>query len=136
MSYTNNLYSEIRSAEANIKDYENKNTKIQQKIRLLRNAKKEIKKFRKDANSQRKRIIKMSKGLKGWKGSNYNEYKIKIDGQIIEGYKTYNNGLNNVLDSIDDEISRLRNESYRLDGNMESLRVRVNWLYREIENGI
>lgn len=136
MSYTNKLYSEIRSAEANIKDYENKNTKIQQKIRQLRNAKKEIKEFRKDVNSQRKRINKMSKGLKGWKGSNYNVYKIKIDGQLIEGYKTYNNGLNDVLDSIDDEISRLRNESYRLDGNMESLRVRVNWLYREIENSI
>lgn len=68
-----------------------------------------------------------------WTGNNADKTKKNISEKIVSAYKSYVGEIDRHLDAVCDEITRIENENYRLNGDILRLRSWINDLTNEIE---
>ena len=136
MSYIDGLRSKVYDIERSISNCRNKKTTVDEKIAALKEAKKKVAEIKKDISRQNATAEYIFGYLDSWKGSNYNKYEEQVHSGLKEEYKQYYNGVDDVLDAINDEITRLRNESYDLDNSLRWLQSKINILFNEIRNAM
>jgi|SRR5699024_1514413 len=136
MSYIDGLRSQMNDTERSIDNCRNKKTTVDEKIAVLKEARKEVGEIKKDISRQKKGVKSTFENLYGWKGSNYDEYEEQVHEGLKVEYKQYHNGVDDVLDAINDEITRLKNESYDLDDSLRWLKSKANILFNEIRNAV
>lgn len=69
----------------------------------------------------------------GWTGNNARQTKSNFDNNVVPLYKTYINSIDECLDALCDEITRIENENNRLNGDIWSLVSIINSIANEIE---
>lgn len=136
MSYIDGLRLQMYDMERSIDNCRNKKTTVDEKIAALKEARKEVAGIKKDISRQNATSEYIFGFLEGWKGSNYDEYKEQVHDGLKEEYKQYHDGVDDVLDAINDEITRLKNESYDLDDYLSWLKSKANILFNEIRNAM
>lgn len=136
MSYIDGLRSQMYDTERSIDNYKSKKITVDEKIVALKEARKEVAGIKKDISRQDATAEYIFGYLDNWKGSNYDEYEEQVHSGLKEEYKQYYNKVDDVLDSINDEITRLRNESYDLDNSLKWLQSKINILFNEIRNAM
>src|SRR5699024_6462630 len=122
MSYIDGLRSQMYDTERSIDNCRNKKTTVDEKVAALKEARKEVAGIKKDISGQKINVESTFGYLDNWKGSNYDEYEEQVHDGLKEEYKQYHNGVDDVLDAINDEITRLKNESYDLDDSLSWLK--------------
>lgn len=100
----------------------------EKKIQKLETAKKSVKEVKEELRNN-----KIDINCDEWKGINANNYRDFIDNTIDE-FNEYYSLVDDVEDSINDEITRLQNEIYNNEPIIGKLKVLLNSLKNEVEN--
>ncbi len=103
-------------------------------IRRLKSAKERVAEQKRTFNTINKEDKKIYKKKYEWKGKNYDSFKIKGDVATDFNDDYYKNTLDYVLDSINNEITRLQNERMEEYGLLGQLGSKINSLGTKIEN--
>lgn len=69
-----------------------------------------------------------------WRGDNKIAYDEAACDKIFVPYEKYYDGVDDILDSINDEITRMENEIYEQQGLIGRLRAWCNSLWNELAN--
>ncbi len=100
-----------------------------------------LKRYKKEVENQKEEFYLIIKDDKNnskkkdcWKGASFDKFNNIMDDVLEEDYKYYNNCLDGILDSINDEMTRLENEILSKLGIIGKLSSWVNSLSNEIEN--
>ena len=103
-------------------------------IRRLKSAKERVAEQKRTFNTINKEDKKIYKETYDWEGQKYNSFKIK--GEVATDFNDdyYKNTLDYVLDSINNEITRLQNERMEEYGLLGQLGSKINSLGTKIEN--
>lgn len=103
-------------------------------IRRLKSAKERVAEQKRTFNTINKEDKKIYKEKYDWEGQKYNSFKIK--GEVATDFNDdyYKNTLDYVLDSINNEITRLQNERMEEYGLLGQLGSKINSLGTKIEN--
>lgn len=109
-----------------IQDYE-------YRIKQLKKAKESVSDLKKDFNSNQKLDKKLYKEKKEWEGSNHDQFKSNMEILVAQNEDYYKNGLDKVLDALNDEITRLENKLNDDRGLWGWLCSKFNSLGNEIE---
>ena len=121
--------SDINACKRRIQDYE-------ARLRRLRPVKDSISslksKFRTVKGSDKTGITQAYT----WKGDTFERFKQMGDTVITEDELFYSAGLDTVLDSVNDEITRLENQILREYGLLGNLCSLLNSLLNEVENAL
>ena len=103
-------------------------------IRRLKNAKERVAEQKRTFNTINKEDKKIYKAKYEWKGKNYDSFKIK--GNVATDFNDdyYKDTLDYVLDSINNEITRIQNKRIEEYGLLGRLGAKINSLGTKIEN--
>lgn len=80
-----------------------------------------------------KSYIESSSYSHNWTGNKANKTKNNISGNIVSSYSAYVKIIDNHLDALGDEITRIENKNKKLRGDILYLGSLINSLANEIE---
>lgn len=134
MNEYNKLVRQRKNARSQYKACNDRIENYNYLIKRLNNAKEKVaeqKRIFKTINKEDKKIYKEKYD---WEGQKYNSFKIK--GEVATDFNDdyYKNTLDYVLDSINNEITRLQNERMEDYGLLGRLGSKINSLGTKIEN--
>ncbi len=110
MAETFDLYAQIKRAESNYNAAVAKNKEISQKIERLEQAQK----FVRYAHSDAKSVVSEVSGFDmpdKWAGGRKNKFNNKRTGDLLNEAKGYADGIEDLDDAIEKEISNLRSQT-------------------------
>ena len=130
----NNLVNQKKSKQ---KQYNACEDRIEEYDYLL----KRLKAAKETVSAQKSSFSKIKKDDKNtvkekykWKGSNYNKFKSKGSSMMDENDTYYNKSIDYVLDSLNNEITRIENLKMDEYGLLGKLGSAINSLANKIEN--
>ncbi|PXV89567.1 uncharacterized protein DUF5082 [Lachnotalea glycerini] len=129
MSDASYLYAEIDSYNNKIEQCKKNIEQYKKKKEKLKKAKAIIKDSKSDLSDEKKTAKKTMVDFKDWKGSNYEEHQEMVQGDLMEGYSTYSNILNENISEINDAISRLDSKISDQNDVIDQLKSHINALY-------
>ena len=133
MSTESELRSERSSKESQKSSHEQEKSKIEAKITKLEAAKKSIATIKDNLKTLKQGVKNNESPDSIWKGETYNKYHNYVSGTFAQDYTNYINRTDYVLDSLCDEIIRLRNEASDLTNIIGWLASKIRDLGNEIE---
>jgi len=71
-----------------------------------------------------------------WKGSKADAYSNYISDSFNSSYTNYKNRLDEIQDSINDELTKQENKVLSLEGDILGLRQAINSLWNKIQNWV
>jgi len=105
------VLSEKRRKESERSEREARVRALEEKIRRLEEARKRVK-TAKDNVGTIKDDVKKQSDQDSWKGEKKDKYSTLIDGVFAGDFKSYHDRVDDLLDAIMDEKTRLENEKY------------------------
>lgn len=130
----NSLLSQKRYAQSQYSSCESRIENCDYLIRRLRRAKESISELKDTFNDTKKSDKRISQRKHEWKGDTYSTFKFKADDVNTQNNIYYKNSIDYVLDSINNEITRLENQRMNEYGLLGRLGSRINSLANAIEN--
>lgn len=103
-------------------------------LRRLRPAKESIAELKEAFKNNKKLDQNMSEENHEWKGSTYNSFNSKMNTLIDVNDRYYKNSIDHILDSLNNEITRIENQRMSEYGLLGKLGSWINSLQNEIEN--
>lgn len=103
-------------------------------LRRLRPAKESISELKEAFKNNKKLDQNMSEENHDWKGSTYNTFNSKMNTLIDVNDRYYKNSIDYILDSLNDEITRIENLRMSEYGLLGKLGSWINSLENKIEN--
>ena len=106
-----------------------------EKIRRLKAVKNNLEIQKDTAKSRRdslKDYVESAQELTEWSGDKRDKTVNEINNMIVPEYKTYVDRIDEILDAVCDEITRLQNENYRMNGDILGLVSAINSLINKI----
>lgn len=100
----------------------------------LRPAKESIADLKKDFKKNKKADEKLYDKKHDWEGSTYNSFKSKMGTLMSENESYYKYSLDHVLDSLNNEITRIENLRLKEYGLLGEIGSWINSLSNKIEN--
>lgn len=103
-------------------------------LRRLKKAKESIADLKSDFKANKKLDKKMGDEKTTWQGSTYNNFATKMDvmSEVNEDY--YKKSIDHILDSLNNEITRIENKRMEEYGLLGKLGSWINSLENKIEN--
>lgn len=130
----NSLVNQKRDAQSEYAACEKRIQNCDYLLGRLRPVKEAISEL-KDAFKDTKKLDKdLSKEKLDWKGSTYDDFINKMDTLKNANDTYYKNSLDRILDSINDEITRIENQRMEECGMLGRLGSWINSLSNKIEN--
>lgn len=103
-------------------------------LRRLRKAKESIAELKESFKANKKLDKKLYEESPDWKGSTYASFSSKMSSLVIENDDYYKNSIDHVLDSLNNEITRMENQRMSEYGLLGRLGSWINSLANKIEN--
>ncbi|MBE6801981.1 MAG: DUF5082 domain-containing protein [Ruminococcaceae bacterium] len=103
-------------------------------LRRLRRAKERVAEQKRTFKTIKKEDSKIYKEKYDWEGKKYNSFKVKGEVAVDLNEDYYKNTLDYVLDSINNEITRIENKRMNEYGLLGRLGSTINSLGNKIEN--
>ncbi len=130
----NNLVSQKRSAQSQYSSCETRIENYDYLLRRLRSAKESIADLKDAFKDIKKSDKKTYEEKHDWKGTTHSTFGSKVSSLNTENENYYKNSIDYVLDSINNEITRLENERMNEYGLLGRLGSWINSLANKIEN--
>ena len=122
-----NAQSQYRSCESRIEDCD-------YLLRRLRSSKEDIAELKEAFKENKKRDKNLRDEKREWCGSTYDDFCSKMSNLIETNDTYYKKTIDHILDSINDEITRVENKRLKEYGLLGQLGSWINSLTNEIEN--
>lgn len=130
----NNLVNQKRSAQLRYNSCQSRIENCDYLLRRLRRAKESISDLKKSFKSNMKQDEKLRKEKCDWEGSTYDSFQSKMSTLIAINDDYYKDSIDWVLDSLDNEITRIENKRMSEYGLLGELGAWINNLANKIEN--
>lgn len=130
----NDAYRDIHRYNGSISNNQTKIRNLDNKISRLTHVKNTIASEKNSIQTEKAKMRPNHYEVEKWKGTNMEAYQSGVDTDLIGGYAQYYNHVDVVHDEISNEITRLENEKYQLEGTISWLRSKINSLFNYIEN--
>lgn len=130
----NSLIRQKSNARAQYSSCEQRIEKCEYLLNRLKSAKEQIADQKSKFKEIKKSDEKISKEKGEWQGATYNSYEKKMDSLVQSNEHYYKSHLDRILDSINDEITRIENKKMEEYGLLGKLGSWINSLSNEIEN--
>ncbi len=130
----NRLCRQKRNAQSNYNSCASRIENCDYLLGRLRKAKESISDLKDTFKTIKKSDKKSLDGKHEWKGSTYNALSGKVSSMNETNDSYYNNSIDYVLDSINNEITRIENERMSEYGLLGELGSWINSLANKIEN--
>lgn len=131
-------YNSLKSKKKNLKyqksECENRIAENEYKIKRLKKAKKNVTELKTEYRNLKRNDNALKNRNATWKGSTLKKYKSEGEEVNTENGNYYKQGLDRVLDSLNNEITRLENENYNEKGFLGKIVSSINSLTNKIEN--
>lgn len=134
---------ELQQAQNEKKGYENSKWNKEQKVKSnnskidkLKKAKSNLETQKKNAQTYQKNLKKYSENtdnMGDWYGVKCQNVKDVFNTELVPQYQNYVDRIDEVLDSICNEITRLENENWQLNGDILYICQAINSLLNKIE---
>ena len=114
---------------------ESKRNVNEKKIERLKSTKDSLQSLKKSAEEHHRSLKKYTddNGIQDeWVGNKQKDIVSMIDGDLVSYYKSYTDRLDDVVDAICDEITRLQNENMQLGWDILHIGSLINSLVNEI----
>ncbi len=134
MSQYNSLVRRRNTARNQYNACSNRIEECNYLLRRLRKAKERVAEQKRQFKTIKKEDEKIYKEKYEWEGQNYNSFKVKGDVAVDRNEDYYKNTLDYVLDSINNEITRIENKRMQEYGLLGRLGSTINSLANKIEN--
>lgn len=131
----NQARNEKSRYESSLSDKQKLYNENNAKIKRLQAVKKRVEESKSTANGRCKELAKFAEGeeaFSDWYGNMCNKTKESFSTVINPKYTSYVNDIDDVLDAICDEITRLQNQNYTLDSDIGWLKSAINSLINKI----
>lgn len=105
-------------------------------ISRLKTAKRLLQQSKSQLNTHRRQLASKANNsdtYQGWKGQTQSNSRGFLSDIVIAEYRSFITSVDNRLDAVCDEITRLENENYRLGGHIGYLTASINSLLNELE---
>lgn len=122
-----NAQAQYKACETRIKNYDY----LLSRLKPSKNALSELKESFKGCNKIDKDLYK---DKFEWKGSTYNDFSLRMENLIDVNKEYLKHSLDRILDSINDEITRIENKKMEDYGLLGRLGSWINSLANKIEN--
>lgn len=122
-----NATKEYRQIEDRIQEYE-------YEIKRLKAAKRSIQEQKALFYDLKRKHKKVANKKAEWKGKKYQAFKKHLSDIESENNSYYKNSLDRILDSLNDEITRIENKRWRQMGLLGEVGALINSLGNKIEN--
>lgn len=130
----NALVSELESVRSEYYAAQKRIDRYEGLLDRLKPIKTEVSKLKSSFNSQVKTPDERGKESNKWEGTQYEGFQYEVEDIEIENKEYYRGSLDHVLDSINDEITRLENLCLNEYGLLGKLGGMINSLANSIEN--
>lgn len=130
----NSLVNQKRSAQSKYNSSKRKIENYDDLLRRLRNAKNQIAELKGSFKDIKKSDKRITDEKYKWKGSTYNDFKGKMASVNTCDENYYKNSADRVLDSLNNEITRIENLRMNEYGLLGRLGSTINSLANRIEN--
>lgn len=128
------IRAQICSAESQIDGCNAYIEQLQEKIERLKKVKPAVSEIKSEVYSREMEVHQGIMAQICWVGENKRGYDAIAEQQLFPSYKAYYDGVDEILDSINDEITRMENEIYEQQGIIGKLRSWINSLWNELCN--
>lgn len=129
----NSLNRKKTSIQNQINSTQTEIDNINQKITRLQNAYKKFADLKRQANTQKGKANNITNKHYNWKGKKHNKFKTNGN-LLVDEYKQYVNSIDHIMDSINYEITHLKNSIDDQWGLIGYLRKQVRNLSTQIKN--
>jgi len=127
------LYKQRSLAYEQKEDCENKKAYMKDRIERLKAAKAKVSTIKLQVPELRMKASWLQ-APQLWEGDKCAQYQEVVRDELLAGFSTYYNHTDDVLDAINNEITRLQNESREIDGVIGSLLNSISYIGTAIEN--
>ncbi len=127
------LYKQRSRAYEQKEDCENKKADMEDRIERLKAAKAKVSTIKSQVPGLRMKASWLQVPQL-WEGDKCTQYQEVVRDELLEGFSTYYNHTDDALDAINNEITRLQNESREIDGVIGSLLNSISYIGTAIEN--
>ncbi len=134
MNQYNSLVRRRKTARAQYRACSDRIEEYNYLLSRLRRAKERVAEQKKTFKTVKKEDAKIYKEKYDWEGKNYNSFKVKGEVAVDMNEDYYKNTLDYVLDSLNNEITRIENKRMNDYGLLGRLGSTINSLGNKIEN--
>lgn len=126
--------SEKSAREREKAEKESKRAANEKKIERLKTARDSIQSQKNSAKAKRKKLEKYANGdeIGEWIGKEQTATVYSIEGKVVGQYNTYIERIDDVVDALCNEITRLENENMQLSWDVLHIGSLINSLVNEI----
>lgn len=128
------ISEQIARTESQIDSYNAAVEELQEKIARLKETKPVVARIKKEIKEQKTDTDANLIMAEGWWGDRYRAYYELAGEGLLEPYGTYHREVDEILDSINDAITRMENEILETKGIIGKLRALCNSLWNELRN--
>ena len=129
-----NLVSQKRNAQSQYNSCSSRIENCDYLLRRLRPAKESIEELKSSFKSNKKLDKKLLDEKRDWEGSTCNSFVSKMDAVVDDNENYYKYSIDHILDSINNEITRIENQRLQEYGLLGRLGSWINSLANKIEN--
>ena len=130
----NSLVSQKASAQSQYNACSSRIEKCDYLLRRLQRAKESIVELKEAFKSNKKLDKNLHEEKRDWKGSTYNSFSTKMSTLIDVNDSYYKDSIDHILDSLNNEITRIENQRMSEYGLLGRLGSWINSLDNKIEN--
>lgn len=134
MSDAAGIRAQMSQAEAQISNCEICIADLQEKIAKLKEVKPKVAGIKEDIREINRQLYEKIWEQERWLGNNRNKYNEGIMENLVMPHQNYYKAVDDILDSINDAITRMENEIYEQQGVLGTLRSWWNSLCNELSN--
>ncbi len=125
--------SQRKEARTELSGYQDTNQRLQHQVDRLNQVKRIVTEQKFNFRPIWGAVSKIIDDSYGWKGNNYDNFQ--SNGSYLKSDNNrYYNSIDDVLDAINDEITRLENQIYENEGLIGKLKSWINTLTNRMEN--
>lgn len=132
--YRRKLERQISQARKNKKACKERIEEYEYLLRRLKSAKRSIVELKSNFKSNKKLDNELKKEKREWEGSTCKKFKTKMTNVVDANDSYYKGSIDHILDSLNNEITRIENKKYREYGLLGELSSWINSLSNKIEN--
>lgn len=129
-----NLVSQKRNAQSQYNSCSSRIENCDYLLRRLRPAKESIEELKSSFKSNKKLDKRLLDEKREWEGSTCSSFISKMDAVVDDNENYYKHSIDHILDSINNEITRIENQRLQEYGLLGRLGSWINSLANKIEN--
>lgn len=136
MGKVERLKEQKRAKRQELQDAQRGKSSIEEQLRRLRSAKSKVESLQDEIRSDFGRLASEWTKNDRWKGETYRRYQSDTEGTIASHCRSYEQGVNSLLDALCDTITQLENREWEADGLIGSIHNFLNDIENEIEKAL